>query len=165
MVAVIAVVAFTLTLNIGNVYAIFPESLIISPSPVLVGTTTITVTGNGFVPGDGGNVQLKMGSVVSDGSGGFLCSGTAVSSQYFTGMVDGSGHFVVSGISISGLSVGTYCVRAFTFDNSFNDATVLTISPATTTTTTTIPEYPFGLAVLAIFMIIAYGVIRRRTRN
>ena len=26
-----------------------------------------------------------------------------------------------------------------------------------------IPEYPVGLAVLAIFMIIAYGVIRRRT--
>ncbi len=27
-----------------------------------------------------------------------------------------------------------------------------------------IPEYPFGLAVLAIFVIIAYGVIRRKTR-
>lgn len=27
-----------------------------------------------------------------------------------------------------------------------------------------IPEYPFGLAVLGIFMIIAYGVIRRKTR-
>jgi hypothetical protein len=28
-----------------------------------------------------------------------------------------------------------------------------------------VPEYSFGLAVLAIFMIIGYGVIRRRTRN
>ena len=27
-----------------------------------------------------------------------------------------------------------------------------------------IPEYPLGLAVIAIFMIIGYGVIRRRTR-
>jgi hypothetical protein len=31
--------------------------------------------------------------------------------------------------------------------------------------TSPIPEYPFGLAVLAIFMIIAYGVVRRRIRN
>ena len=26
-----------------------------------------------------------------------------------------------------------------------------------------IPEYPFGLAVIAIFMVLAYGVIRRKT--
>jgi hypothetical protein len=28
-----------------------------------------------------------------------------------------------------------------------------------------IPEYLFGLPPLAIFMIIAYGLIRRRTKN
>jgi hypothetical protein len=28
-----------------------------------------------------------------------------------------------------------------------------------------IPEYPLGLPLLAIFMIIAYGLIKRRTRN
>jgi tripartite motif-containing protein 71 len=38
---------------------------------------------------------------------------------------------------------------------------------ATTTTTTAppIPEYPLGLTLLAIFMIIAYGMIKRRTRS
>ncbi len=28
-----------------------------------------------------------------------------------------------------------------------------------------IPEYPFGLTVLAIFIVIGYGLVRRRTRN
>lgn len=28
-----------------------------------------------------------------------------------------------------------------------------------------VPEYPLGLALLAIFMIVAYGLIKRRTRN
>jgi hypothetical protein len=31
--------------------------------------------------------------------------------------------------------------------------------------TLVIPEYPFGLAILAIFMIIGYGVIRRKTKH
>ena len=35
----------------------------------------------------------------------------------------------------------------------------VTVNPAS------IPEYPLGLPVLAIFMIIAYGLIKRRTRN
>lgn len=50
--------------------------------------------------------------------------------------------------------------------------TIQASAPASPTTTFTltvdpavIPEYPLGLAVLAIFMIIAYGVIRRKTRN
>jgi hypothetical protein len=31
-------------------------------------------------------------------------------------------------------------------------------------TSTTIPEYPVGLVVLTLLMVIAYTVIRRRTR-
>lgn len=34
-----------------------------------------------------------------------------------------------------------------------------------TVRTAVIPEYPIGLPLLAIFMIIAYGLIKRRTRN
>ncbi len=36
---------------------------------------------------------------------------------------------------------------------------------ATFTPAAPIPEYPLGLPILAIFMMLAYGVIRRRTRN
>jgi len=38
-------------------------------------------------------------------------------------------------------------------------------SATTATTATIIPEYPLGLPLLAIFMIMAYGLIKRRTRN
>ncbi len=40
------------------------------------------------------------------------------------------------------------------------------LTPAATTTTTTappIPEYPLGLPILAILIVLAYGLIRRRT--
>ncbi len=41
----------------------------------------------------------------------------------------------------------------------------LTVDPAATTTTTSaplIPEYPYGLTLLAILLVIGYGVVRRR---
>jgi hypothetical protein len=44
-----------------------------------------------------------------------------------------------------------------------------TVIPAATTTTTTvttpIPEYPYGLPLLAILTILCYAVIKRRIRN
>jgi hypothetical protein len=45
--------------------------------------------------------------------------------------------------------------------------TIIRGDPVTTTTTATtaIPEYLLGVAVLAIFILIAYGLIKRRTRN
>ncbi len=39
------------------------------------------------------------------------------------------------------------------------------VTSTTTTTSTPIPEYPLGLALLGIVMILAYGLVRRRTRN
>jgi hypothetical protein len=41
-----------------------------------------------------------------------------------------------------------------------SNAVTVTVNPAAP-----IPEYPLGLPLLAILMIIAYGVIKRRTRN
>lgn len=41
-------------------------------------------------------------------------------------------------------------------------AVPLTPAATTTTTTTVIPEYPFGAAILALFMLVAYGLVRRR---
>ena len=69
-------------------------------------------------------------------------------SNYFSGTV----------ISTSSLTPGSYCVQV----DDLVDPVVtlpLTVTPAA------IPEYPLGLAVLAVFMILAYGVVRRRTRD
>jgi len=69
-----------------------------------------------------------------------------------------SGPIVVTGsgnsISVSGLPAGQYCVY---FEIPLVDI-VFTVVPVP------IPEYPLGLSILAIFMIIGYGLIRRRTR-
>jgi hypothetical protein len=55
---------------------------------------------------------------------------------------------------------GTYCVHVFSTSDPSGANVAFTV-----TSPTFIPEYPFGLAVLAIFMILAYGIIRRRTRS
>jgi len=68
-----------------------------------------------------------------------------------------SGVQVASGngksILVSGLTAGQYCVY---FELPLV-TTVFTVIP------TVIPEYPYGLAVLAIFMMLGYGVVKRRT--
>jgi hypothetical protein len=163
---IIAVVAFTLTLNIGNVYAATPETVTLNPNPAPPGTP-VTATGSGFAtcpstntpPCDVGRIYLTTGHVFTVSPGLLGCSGSVIggASSYYVIHVENDGNFVVTGISTTGLSVGTYCVLFTDFDSSTQTATTLTVG------TTPIPEYPFGLAVLAIFMIIAYGVIRRKT--
>ena len=43
----------------------------------------------------------------------------------------------------------------------------ITVGPVSTTTTTAPPilEYPLGLPILAIFMLVVYGLIRRKTKH
>ena len=75
------------------------------------------------------------------------------------------GNYAVSGsfTVASGASPGTYTATV-----------TVTIAPAptpyatasatfTVPSPTPIPEYPLGLSIVAIFMVIAYGVIRRKT--
>ncbi|MGA2627692.1 MAG: hypothetical protein ABSF63_11640 [Candidatus Bathyarchaeia archaeon] len=63
------------------------------------------------------------------------------------------------------LAAGQYNV----FDSGDSSCTSFTVVPAVTSTTTTvttpIPEYPYGLALLAVFMVLGYAVVKRRTRN
>ena len=93
----------------------------------------------------------------------FTPTGTAVSSLAtisFTG--DGTYTASVNGAgSGNNFGPGSYCLNAYStfFGSSDNGAD----APFTVTSATPIPEYPFGLAILAILMIIAYGVIRRKT--
>ena len=71
--------------------------------------------------------------------------------------------FTVSVTADSSFVVGTtYCayfVDSLSPISLGSNIVTFTIQPATP-----IPEYPYGLAVLAIFMMLAYGVIRRKTR-
>jgi hypothetical protein len=97
----------------------------------------ITLSG----PNVDGNVEVFTGSG---------CTGTLVFS---------SATFVASSytVTVPGQPAGQYSASVEEDTSSCVNFTVQAASP--------IPEYPFGLAVLAIFMIIAYGVTRRRTRS
>lgn len=74
----------------------------------------------------------------------------------FTGTADKAGFYSIT--VAGGFAAGLYGVIAVDETASFlgSDCDPFTVAPP-------IPEYPFGLAILAIFMIIAYGVIRRKT--
>ena len=74
-----------------------------------------------------------------------------------------------SGQAASGSSV-TNSWSLTEYDSDYSDWSLIAVplTPAATTTTTTgppIPEYPIGLPILAILMIIGYGLVRRRIRN
>lgn len=69
---------------------------------------------------------------------------------------------MISGISTTGLSVGSHCVAVGYTNGEVNSALFLAL---TVNAAPPIPEYPFGLPLLAIFTIIGYGLVRRKTRN
>ncbi len=91
---------------------------------------------------------LKLGNVeVFTGSG---CTGTVVVSMSTTTIVSYT-------VTVSGLPAGQYSVAVEGDSPSCVNFTVQSAPP--------IPEYPLGLLILAIFMVVTYGVIRRRTQN
>jgi hypothetical protein len=89
-----------------------------------------------------------------------LVPSTTPPSYTFTGTADSGGFYSI--LAPSGFPAGSYTVQAHDLSHAvsplFSSCDPFTVAPP-------IPEYPFGLAFLAVFMIIAYGVIRRRTRN
>jgi hypothetical protein len=148
MVAVIAVVALAVTLNSGMVYAL-ALGLTLTPNPVAQGMN-VQASGSGW-PASPYYLYVK---VWADNTGS--CAGSPLLS--ISASTDASGDFGPVTIPTSSLSVGTHCVRAVGVAGSVIE--YLTVDPAAP-----IPEYPLGLSILAIFMIIGYGVIRRKTRN
>ena len=148
----------TFTLNVSSAQPNQPVSFageVNPPKSSSPGDSIFVIVFTGFgticpVPGDIGFIPLTvnlapLGSVV----------GT------FPGTTTGtSGTFTI--VVTSGFPAGSYTAQAY--DNTYAANGVSAISPCVTfTISTVIPEYPYGLAVLAIFMIVGCGVIRRRT--
>ena len=155
VVAIIAIFALTVTLSFGSVHAVTLPTLTLTPNPITQGTNLV-ITGSNFPASQNGFFV-----VFSDNTG--KCTG----SDYIDGAIsaDASGNLGAVTIPTSGLlTVGTHCVTTVGFtivgtNTPDNAVSSLTVNP------TVVPEYPYGLPLLAIFMVIAYGLIRRRTRN
>lgn len=113
------------------------------PSSTSVSTASTTFQKGAFILG-----TIIAGSPVTAGSS-------------FTLSPSGGILFLFEEYSTSAVSSPTTFPATYTSNNPWFEMG-LVLNPAPTPP---IPEYPSGLAVLAIFMIIGYGVIRRRTRN
>lgn len=165
MVAVIAVVAVTITLNVGNVYAgLGTETLILTPNPVTQGMNVVA-SGAGWLTSSTDPTNFLE---VSSGTPTlFGCTSSGSTLINFVPTTDSSGNLNPVTIPTTSLSPGTYCVSV---EISTDVLQPLTESFTTTLTVTgssapVIPEYPFGLPLLAIFLVVLYGLVRRRIRN
>lgn len=106
-------------------------------------------------------VDTVMGAVLADNTGAILSPGSLQTERWSrTGVIVGPDQEIFVGGSDKAASspVTMTWTSADTLLAWLQDAVVLT-PPAP------IPEYPLGLPILAIFMIIAYGVVRRRTHT
>ncbi|MGA3109229.1 MAG: hypothetical protein ABSD99_07190, partial [Candidatus Bathyarchaeia archaeon] len=92
-----------------------------------------------------------------------LAPSTPLPSYTLTGTTDAdnAGHYSIT--VPGGFPAGSYSARFEDLTYLQNNVGIILGCDPFTVSSTPIPEYPFGLAILAVFMIIAYGVIRRKT--
>ncbi len=108
----------------------------------------------------GNNVQAIGSGWPANTAGGLILyldpTGTCAGSSSDKGITtDPTGGFSVT-LFVGVLGVGTYCVAAQIGTLPPLDAQVVIQTPAP------IPEYPYGLTLLAILLVMGYGVVRRK---
>lgn len=145
--AIITIMVSYLMLNVGNVQA--APSISASPNPFNQGGSFV-LSGMGFPPLQ--NVELF---AYDDTSG--ACSGSNLS--YAIVPVDASGNFQKTFFA-SIFGVGTHCLQVNELGPPF-----ASIFGSVGVTATPIPEYPLGLPLLAILLVVGYGLVRRRIKN
>lgn len=159
--AIVLATAFLLVVGSKPVYALCTFTAGLSSSSIVQGGS-VSVIGNdtcGGMSGEAAFFNIFTGACPLSGTG--LPSGT---------QVGGNGLNPVAGTYTSAPLVffvgqggpGTYCVQVFSASvpSSASVDLLLTITGAAP-----IPEYPLGLPLVAMFMLIGYGLIKRRTRN
>jgi hypothetical protein len=133
--------------------------LLITVKPAWANTVTPSTPTAGIPFNISGNEELATGGslVVYDSGGCATGIGDAVFSTSLA--------FGPYSVTVPGQPAGQYSAEAFADSP---DCVDFTINPAVTTTTTTAAttsEYVLALPVLAIVMIIGYGLLRHRNRN
>jgi len=154
---ILIVFVVTILFVLVGVRDVYAQTVTVTPSTVTQGAS-FQVSGTGFDPSSAG-----LAEVWADISGS--CVGNPLLFQNVHS--DNSGNVAAVTFSSSSLRVGTHCVGLVTFDYDTASTSLVTITSAATMTSTTapIPEYPFGLPILALFMVLGYPAIKRRTRK
>jgi len=140
------VVLVFLLINAQNLNA---GTITITPNPVTQGAS-FQVSGGGLPAGHPFSI-----SVFADTSGSCTPFPPLLEK---TGTVDANGNTGPATFSSDSLGVGRHCV-SIDVPGYFLGGIFLTVNP-----TQSIPEYPYGLALLAAFMVLGYAVIKRRSR-
>ncbi len=156
--------------SLSPAYAVGPVTMTlnVSPNPALPGQA-VTFSGQVTPPATGAdNIEIGVGIGLCEPTDirvVWLAVNLAPSGihstfvgQTFTGTANSAGHYsiTVPGGFAAGLYGAIAVDTSYTAVGAGTDCDPFTVAPP-------IPEYPFGLAVLAAFMVIAYGVIRRKT--
>jgi hypothetical protein len=119
------------------------------------GTSSITVSGTD-------DCNLGTSTVVAQLNSG-SCAGPRTFIRAVSTTPGVAGAFTTPPLTTSDLNPGSYCVVVVSQGPGTSPTNIS--DPLTVTSAAPIPEYPLGLAVLAVFMVLAYTVIRRRTRT
>ena len=131
-------------LNVGNVYAV---TFTINPNAVTQGQS-FQVSATGLPPSQSFTV-----SVFADTSGRCVLPPLFVQA----GKVSAGGNVGPVTFSSASLGIGTHCVT-IDIPGVFLDTGSVAVTPAA------VPEYSYGLAPIAAFMVLGYAVVKRRTR-
>jgi hypothetical protein len=137
-------------------YAVCNLTTTASSYTITQGTASVTISGTDLCDPTittGVNANLYAGACLSGPASGPFLANNGVN-------IDGSHNFAIT-IPTSTLNPGSYC---FYVASSVSALTNFVNDPLTVTSSAPpIPEYPVGLAILAVFMVIGYGLIRRKT--
>jgi hypothetical protein len=144
---VVLAVIFLLGLTL-RVFATTPVTVqVTTPNPTVGQKIFFSGT---TAPNAIGDTNLYVGSV---------CTGTATDDSG-TWIANGAGAYMASFVATDHPTPGMYSIQSEGPTGTFSPCVTFTVDPAPP-----IPEYPLGLLILAVLMILAYGVIRRRTRK
>jgi hypothetical protein len=147
-------VAFNPAASIGNVYTYEASGV----------TTSGAATASGSSPSQL-STSISTSSSVPFQIGAFLLGVTIIPDELFT---PGAG-FTLSPQFAGQDSAAQYSTSGVSSPTNFPASIATTWAEAgialNPTPASPIPEYPLGLPILAILMVIGYGLVRRRTRN
>lgn len=150
----------TITVLVPHAYGLLVPLPAVSPNPAVAGQP-ITISGS--IP-TGAAGQSIYGTVFVDASVAHDCSsfGAGVLRFPTSGFQSLSAGLTYS-FTVTVSSAGFYCAGVTDVGPPVTDSAGATPFSVTAATTPPIPEYPYGLPLLAILTVIAYSVIRRKT--
>jgi hypothetical protein len=130
-------------------------------------TGDLTINSGGILNNNGGTISLADGELTNTGTfnnGGSFITHVAgdILNQAGGFILNKAGATITAGLDIFNDGTFINCGGTITAAGTIGGANPIQ-NGGSACLTTVVPEYPVGLPILAIFMVVGYGLIRRRT--